>query len=188
MIELEYKYLLDKESFNNITNLLNKKYSVKKILQLNYYYDSDDFYFTNNDITFRIRQKEEDLNIEIKTLKSRSGNLNIKNEFKEKINNLPLSFDINKTEWKNILNYNGIINLKGVLITERLICHPSEGIEIDLDKNLYLGQIDYELEIEYEENYKKDVNNVVKELINIDEFESHKGKNGRFFDKFLNIS
>ena len=45
--------------------------------------------------------------------------------------------------------------MQGSLITQRRTVYRDEFCEIVLDKNAYLGVTDYELEIEYKEQYEK---------------------------------
>ena len=75
MIEKEYKYLVSYEDFKNtlynLTNALkNTNYEKKSILQVNYYYDTLDLFLYKNNITYRIRQKDDRLQKQIKIKES----------------------------------------------------------------------------------------------------------------------
>ena len=53
MIENEYKVMLSKEEYDRVKAV----YQWDSVInQVNYYYDTTDFYLRRNDITFRIRE------------------------------------------------------------------------------------------------------------------------------------
>jgi len=98
-------------------------------------------------------------------------------EHSQEINQLP--FFINSKEFDSFL---GIDNCDyeyiGNLTTER-IDFKNKKILISLDKNLYLGKIDYEIEIEFEENV--DTNDILLDL-DISINNNMNGKYNRFVE------
>lgn len=56
------------------------------------------------------------------------------------------------------------MKLIGKLKTEMSICNKYEGIEIAIDKNEYLDVTDYELEIEYRNEYPKYIMNLLERI------------------------
>lgn len=187
MIESEYKFLINLKSYEKLLDKLKSEFGMKNILQINYYYDTDDFFLNKNDITFRIRQKNEKLNIEIKTLIERNNNLNIKNEYTKFIDHFPLKINLADTELMDKMKYNFDISLKGVLVTERTIFKNEDSFEINLDKNSYLGFIDYELEIEFQNDYKEKILEIINNIYDIEKSEIKPGKNSRFFDRLIKL-
>lgn len=182
MIELEKKVLLTKAEYECLINFCG--IDARSFIQMNYYYDSDDFRMNDMGITYRIREKSGKYKSTVK-----------KHCFGVNEQSLEKSREA-KSQFDNSFFKNKDIKLQGSLETYRTVIAPLEGIEIAIDKNIYLDFTDYELEIEYTE----DNENIAQELFyyytlllytfantNILEFRSRskksKSKSQRFFDR-----
>ncbi len=133
----EYNYLM--EYFGGTTSLTPKPI----IKQINYYFDTDDLSMNEQNITCRIRLKDGKYK---GTIKQHSLNSDHNTETEIEI------YDgINRNAFTNMG-----LKLQGELFTERCIIFKDAGCEVVLDKNQYLGYIDYELEIEYSVVYEKE--------------------------------
>jgi len=187
MREYEYKLLLNKDDYSNIlTDLIERYNKYDEILHINYYFDTKDNLFHRNDITFRVRQKEETLYLEIKTPVKKENNLSIKNEISKRIS----SFKEISKEIKNIeLPFQSYcdITLLGTLVTERIKFIVNDKISIEMDKSFYLGKTDYEIEIEFDsenqEIAEKLFDNLSLKVMN--RLFSPGGKRERFFIELL---
>jgi uncharacterized protein YjbK len=188
MVENEFKYFLTVEKYNAIyCDLKNETLKSNHYIQINYYYDTQDHILNRNGITFRIRQKENDLKLQIKSPVSQKESLFVKNEIEKVVKRLPLRIDTNTLDIE--LPCTGNVNVIGSLVTERIECKYKDFIEIDLDKNFYLGTVDYELEIEFKGNYYKDVLQLVNDFVKQDNIvKSSQSKSKRFFSIFESLS
>lgn len=140
MTELEKKMLLTKDEYEYLMELFTKLQSSRKLSsakQINYYFDTDKFEMNRQNTTCRIRFKDGKY----------KGT--IKRHF----------IDTDKSIEDEIEIYDGVnnnaftdmgMNMYGSIMTERCIVIKNAGLEVVLDKNEYLGIIDYELEIEYD--------------------------------------
>ena len=111
-------------------------------VQVNYYYDTSDRALHREGITLRIRQSGGRLQGQIKTHdKGRTGN---SEEYYFSVDTLP----------EKLVFRGRNVKLRGSLVTLRAE-YQAEGREagtkftVDLDHDFYLGNEDYELEIEY---------------------------------------
>lgn len=149
-IEIEAKVLLLKEEYEKIIEKLNLS-RYRKIKQTNYYLDTPNRFLKKNGIALRIREKEEEFELTLKTPLSEGllekneniswrdfDNLNEKNFFPEgNIKKFLLILGVKVDELKILTS----------LTTERISINY-ENYEIALDKNLYSNIVDYELEVE----------------------------------------
>lgn len=189
MIESEFKCLLDLNHYEIILNELKKDFSLKSFIQVNYFYDSNNYELDKHDITFRIRQKENNLQMQLKCPVKRDGILTVKQELSEDIKDLPTKICTEASKWSELLPYKGDIFLLGVLITERTKCNLNEAIEIDLDRNYYLGLVDYELEVEFGDGFKDEALSFVKDVVKDKEIKNVVGgKRDRFFYRLKQMS
>ncbi len=145
MKEFEYKRLMTKETYEALCRWCRQLYQGSKHMQINYYYDTPDGTCHGSNITVRVRQKGTELKGTIKY----HGIQNmpyVSNEQHFKVHTLPMYMEFGG-RW---------ISFMGQMVTER-ICFPvAEGVELMLDRNSYLGKVDYELELEFlpQEQYK----------------------------------
>ncbi len=154
MLENEIKALINKQEFERLKVYLSDKCSVhKSFIQINYYYDNEDHYLSKNKNTLRIRQIEGQLKIEYKFKKVIINEVRTSQEYSKFISDMPIAINI-FDEFG--IDDNNFYKYIGNLITERSNYYMGE-VVISLDKNYYLGKIDYEMEIEgnNSENVKK---------------------------------
>ena len=137
MVEFEKKYILTKDEYERLFKIYK---DCKEYTQVNYYYDTDDYAYNKKGITCRIRKKGNKFKATIKnhstgkTFCSVEKSMSVKNELDDRL-------------FKDLG-----VSLQGYLTTERKEITTGYGITIFLDKNTYIGIIDYELEIEYPPN------------------------------------
>lgn len=132
-IERERKYLLDAREYFALKKAYAKKSDV--ILQKNYYYDTKDFEFGKRGITCRIREKDGKFVATVKTHSGRGDGISYEHSCAVSDEYDGSFFDARTSLW-------------GVLVTERIILFADRFVEVVLDRNSYLGTVDYELEIE----------------------------------------
>lgn len=140
MTERELKFMIDgEEAFGRCLSALRELCGNGVVrLQTNYYYDTPKRDLHKAGITLRIRQNGERLQGQIK--RHDNGLSSKSEESYFLVSELPkyLEFEGKKAK------------LLGSLTTQRH-CFEWRGCEIDLDANHYLGNNDFELEIEYPE-------------------------------------
>lgn len=138
MKEFEYKRLVTKETYEELCRWCKQTYSGTQNMQINYYYDTPDATYNNSGITVRVRQLGTDLTGTIK-YHSMNNFPYQSNEQSFSVNGLPMYMEFGG-RW---------ISWMGQMVTER-ICFPvADGVELMLDKNFYLGKVDYEVEVEF---------------------------------------
>lgn len=189
MQEMEYKYILDNNQYTNLISKVSSEIGMMNCkLQVNYYYDTPNLLLNKNNITLRVRQIESDLSLEMKTEISENGLLKIHEELTHAIYNLPMNLDLKKFNWTKYIPHDEEILFKGCLITERRTSKPCEGIKLDIDKNLYLGKIDYELEVEFEEGLDEKALDLLKYYIGDIKKKSCISKKSRFFEELKRLN
>ena len=146
MIEKELKKLLDKEQYN----LIKSNFALdKEIAQTNHYYTDDNGILSKNHITVRIREIEDIKLLQIKLPISFQNSLSISREIEHKMSEIPNDIDTHLFE--NLCSIKlERLKLLGTLTTFRAI-YKQDDTELCLDKNIYLGKLDFELEIEYKD-------------------------------------
>ena len=161
-IEIEYKVMVDKQSFIKLESYLDNHYLNKKHIQTNYYYDTRDNKIKNKGLSLRIRHIENE-NIYISTLKEKQNEARIEYEDVIKCNDIYL---INN-EAKSILEKNNI-NINQIEQVAYLKTIRKEYMYHDcllcLDYNLYYNKEDYEIECEAESMEK--AKELVLQLLN----------------------
>lgn len=150
MVEHEKKILLTQEEYNTVKTLLYKGVFLKT--QTNYYFDTNDFTMNRTKTTCRIRAKDGKF---VATIKSHCRD----------IPGCSVEMDIcEKSEFDpQIFNTWGLC-YQGELFTERWIMHKDGVCEVALDRNSYLGCVDYELEIEYKEEGEKRAQDILERI------------------------
>ena len=135
MLEFEKKVLLTPEEYQGLLRLAND--NTARIVQTNYYYDSDQLDMNRQGITCRIREKNGRYKATVKNHEAKERECSVENA-KEVQSPLDVSF------------FQGMnVNLQGYLTTTRTVLYAGKGLEVVLDENTYLGTQDFELEIEY---------------------------------------
>ena len=145
--EHELKIMLTQDEHHLLLRLLDKL-MVESGLQTNYYYDTRDEVMRKRNMTVRVRQKNNKL---IGTVKRHLDRDNCSTEEHFQVDTLP-----------RVIVWDGVpLWLKGSLQTERKVFKVCDGIILVLDLNQYLGAFDYELEIEYSEDLRKQAEGIV---------------------------
>jgi uncharacterized protein YjbK len=145
---------------------------------VNYYYDTEDNMLNSNDVTVRIRQERDKLNWQIKKHSEKYGALFSSDEYSGSIEELPGFFMIDGVNEK--------LQLKGSSVTERRIINFGVSGKLCFDINMYLGVIDYEIEVEYSDQ-DRSIGDAIAAVI-----DSMKAmtitKSNRFFKKWEEIN
>ncbi len=171
--EYEQKTMLNESQYCEILEKLITSYSSKKYIQVNYYYDTQNYDIWRNNKTIRVRFKNDKLEFQIKNHLLTHNNTVISDETIIEIDVLP-----------QIIEYEGqIVNKIGELVTERYDFYCNDYV-ISLDKNFYLGSTDYEIEIESISGNPILFTQQLQNLFdNIDNLEEVNGKYTRFIKK-----
>lgn len=152
MLEYEKKISLTEDEYLKILHLTGE--GKLKLIQKNYYYDSDDLKMNAQGITCRIREKNGKYKATIKAHKQANEECSIE-KTKEALN-----------QYDDSLFSALHLKLQGSLITERVIIFSDDRCEVDLDKNIYLGITDYEMEVEYSPKYEEYAKNLIYQYMN----------------------
>lgn len=183
MYEYEKKYKLTEKEYIAFLRKIGK-YAMHTN-QTNYYFDTYNLAMNEKGITYRIRAKTKKFTAMVKTHHVGQYNCSLK----ETIYVKP-KFD------PKVFNMMGLY-LHGELNTKRIILYKNNFCEIVVDRNIYLGTTDYELEIEYLKGFESrtlvilekiiDSLNIKKTIINKKEFFKRDGasktKSQRFFER-----
>ncbi len=111
--------------------------------QTNYYFDTDELGMYADGTTCRIRFKNGIYKATVKKRDPMCRDLCIEEDLGEDICMDP-----------HVFSSLGA-HLQGMLTTERTILYRSMICEMVMDRNIYLGKADYELEVEYKEGYEE---------------------------------
>jgi len=141
MIEKEYKFLLNKDTFIKTNDTVSAMFSnSSSSLQINYYYDDEQYSLNKQNITLRVRQTGETIKLQKKHHIIKSSVMPVISDETERIiTNFPKVID-------------GKYYLKGSLVTHRCRISTNKSVYFDFDINYYLGICDYEVEIEFGKN------------------------------------
>lgn len=172
--EEEFKYLVSYEWYQMMLSKCSARYpSYNDCLQVNYYYDTEDYVLNKMNTTVRIRQKDDVSELQIKKHHKYDRELVTSDEYTKEIDVLP--YMIKATSIPCILR------LKGVLITERRTFTFGNNSIICFDKNVYLGICDYEVEIEVD---KSDIDEALEIVayLNVEQ-KQIESKSERFFKR-----
>lgn len=177
MLERELKALLDVNQYELLLDLFEWN---DKNTQINYYYAKKDI---KNEITIRIRAKNNKYVLQIKVAIPNSYTDKI--EFEKEVTHVLPSIDSNTIKSISNIVYKDVY-LIGALVTQRNTLFWSKGVTVYLDRNEYLGMVDYELEIEYENHLPIDLRELLAEK-NIVFNEKPLGKYSRFISERYDI-
>lgn len=149
MVEFEKKCILTKMEYEKLCSVYSK---CKEYTQINYYYDTDDGAYNKKGITCRIRKKGNRYKATIK-------NHNIDKSFCSVEKSVSAKDKFDDKLFKDLG-----VTLQGDLTTERKEIDTGYGVTIFLDKNTYIGTIDYELEIEFPANKESLCNDTLSSI------------------------
>lgn len=172
MNEFEYKALLTEVEYDRIRDWAESCYYnvMRKILQINYYYDTPDFFFNRQGITVRIRQKDGMLK---GTVKDHSAG---KNELHSKEIDFPA-----KHLPQSILYQNQRLILHGQFVTERIDIPLQKKVHLMIDRSHYMGQTDFEAELEFSPSRRKVAETFAEELFRTVVPKERQSKSERFY-------
>ncbi len=181
MLEFEKKVMLTPEEY-----ALLKEYSrtaAKDIVQINFYYDTDDLAGNRKGVTCRIRETDGICTATVKVHRPNGGECSAEHA-------RPV-----QDRYDDELFTGRGLSCQGYLKTYRSICTPSAGVKVMLDRSVYLGTTDYELEIEYDrdrESFAREVLNRIASLFvqkgmltGIGDFSARIGQGGHKSERFF---
>lgn len=160
--EVEIKILLDQEQFERVFAYA-KTVGGKTTVQTNYYYDTADELFCNRGMTLRIREKAGKfvLTLKKKVAKWKNGAASEEYHFGVETPPKELVFSsvpqlLERLE-KEDMPLPQSVFCSGSLVTERTrFTIPVFDLSVELDRSLYLGQTDFELECELSERSQEE--------------------------------
>lgn len=130
----------------------------EEFTQINFYYADKSGVIEEKEITIRVRKKNEKIALQVKEPVVKNGALRIHNEYEKIIKKVP--YCITAKELMELCNIKlPDVYLLDMLVTFRQIKWWNNTTQICLDENRYLGVIDYEIEIEYENELEPDIIN-----------------------------
>ena len=178
--ETEYKFLVNREQFDKYFAFFIKKYGKATTrLQINYYYDTEENTLNKKNVTVRVRQKDNGLKLQIKRHINKYEALFSSDEYFGDLASLPKTIKLNEIKEHLIL--------KGSLVTERRTINFGGGGELCFDYNVYLGESDYEIEVEYSEQDKSSGESIVA-IIDSSNALIGETKSNRFFKQWEEIN
>lgn len=140
-IEIEYKTLISEDKYKELLKSFDLEENV--FHQINFYFDTDDFYLRNNSMALRIRHKGTIYKLTLKRPHEdgclyEDSILLTKDKAIEMINNgfIPSAYGIDKK-----------VSLKATLETNR-VSTPYEDGKLFFDQSIYADTTDYEVEYE----------------------------------------
>ena len=134
MLEYEKKVLLTQREYEELLRLAPQ--AAEPQMQVNYYYDTDDYSMNRRGITCRIREENGKWNATVKYHRRKTDCSY------EKTKRVSGKFDTSLFKGMHV-------KMQGCLTTFRTVLYTDKKLEIVLDDNRYLDHRDYELEIEY---------------------------------------
>jgi|GEM_PF-374303 len=155
--EREFKTIISEEKYAEV---LVRYQARETVLQVNYYFDTENSELLDAGICLRVREKNGAYELTFKTGKLKLGNVHLRNEYNQTITaeefnkyitgGMPLSFialgGFSGNEQPDAFP----IRFTGKVVTQRSVIGLPDGSVIELDKNAYAGKTDYELEYEYD--------------------------------------
>lgn len=180
MKEIEIKILLTMDEYELLDGIFcwNEDY-----YQVNHHYGAESIIASDLN-TYRVREKNGKIKIQVKIPELKEGSLHIKKEFEKEIEAVPSV--IRKEELSELTgkSFDEDKEYIGKLTTHRKECLDYSDVEICLDKNEYLNKTDYEIEIEFKGDYPEAIISILeKNGIKTDLVVE--GKNTRYMKELL---
>ena len=172
MTEFEKKLLLTKDEYHYVLDYFGQ--NKPHVKQINYYFDTDDLFMNHENTTCRIR------------LMDGKYEGTIKQHTKNSDHSTETAVEVRDGIYDNDFLDMGL-KLQGEVVTERCVIFKDSICEVVLDKNEYLGYVDYELEIEYSPNHEKTALYILQMYLDHKKTYSHNSKapskSSRFFER-----
>jgi len=170
--EFERKKILTKEEYDALLIKMSKVVVGHSFIQVNYYYDTSTLTYSNANETVRVRLKESNITFERKFGKQFFNKTCISKETATSIETLPKTIILDGNE----------LTLIGNMVTFRSN-FQLETFTVSLDKNYYLGIIDYEIEVEVESERVE-----LPTILRIFEEKASSGKYSRFITALTSMT
>lgn len=194
-LEKEIKFLVSEEKFIEIldSERLSLLGNPNQVIQNNFYFDTDKFDLCKQNKTLRVRIKKDSYKL---TLKCKEDNSQIANsmEYSQNLSAEEMSKIFSRGKWpikaKEMLESQKISTetLKpiGDLLTSRITFYY-KGWEVCMDRNFYLGNIDWEIEIEAKAEINEKTLSEIIEILKLDSNVKHNsfGKYTRFIKSLM---
>lgn len=174
MLEKEVKIMLSEEEYEKAAELFDFGTPQRQVN--NYYYSPE---CAAHGISVRVREVKGEVLLQVKVPISTDGSLAVREEIERKLHFVPDR--IGAETLNELVGVTDEAVLKGSLETMRRIC-VIDKTEISLDKNTYLGTVDYEIELEYEGDYPQALVDKLAEA-GITADKPQKSKLGRFLKR-----
>ncbi len=184
MLEYEKKIMLTANEYHTLA-MTSRCQNMPKHLQTNYYFDDDNFTMNKKGITCRIRHKNGKYTACVKNHNTNHSDCSIELNLSEDIKFDPQFF-------KTIGLY-----CQGELVTERIVIYKDSDCEIMLDRNIYLGHTDFELEVEYCQEGEPKAEKLIKSIAsylalnpkyeNVDNYLNRVGKGKTKSERFFEM-
>ncbi len=135
MLEYEKKIMLTADEYFSILMLVCRDVPLQT--QTNYYFDNDDLSMNKKGITCRIRAKDGKYKTTVKNHNASHPDCSTEVDLGENTEFDPQIFKVFG------------LHYLGKLTTDRVVIYKEATCEMVLDRNVYLGHTDFELEVEY---------------------------------------
>lgn len=163
MIEFEKKLLLSKKEYEALLRHYGE--IAPTTTQVNHYYDTDHWSMNKEGVTCRIRYRNGQFKATMKVHSPLPCDSSMEME-------MGMGNGLDKNDFTDMgLRY------QGALVTRRTTVFKNEMCKLMLDMNQYLGETDYELEVEYKEGHAYGAFALLHE---IERFLREKCENGSF--------
>lgn len=184
MIEKELKVLITKTQYQQISQAFQWDQVIE---QTNHYYLDTLGVIKENHITVRVRETWGKYEFQVKYPVQRKGEgfleaMVIRGEHQENLEVLPEILEGQRVASITGVNSNDLYPV-GSLFTRRHIFRPDQQTTVCLDKNRYLAEEDYELEIEFTSAINEELFSYLSEL-GINFKQKAIGKFTRFMSKY----
>ncbi len=149
MQEMEFKRMLDCDTYGHMVEWMDKAYAPPGFVQINYLYDTHDYKLHKEDVTLRVRQVDGRLLCQCK-FETGKDDSTARTELERELSALPRTIVPGDFYDHSRVRKMPKVRLLGALVTERRVYEVEPGVSVMLDRSHYLGHTDWELEIEYD--------------------------------------
>lgn len=146
-IEYESRVMIEESTYLKIVDDYTQKYSHYDFTNINYYYDTPDYYLLHHSMVLRKRVVNNDAELTLK-IKGNNGDKEITSLVNKDIDNID---ELLSERIRDVLLINKVkihnLKLITVLKTERIEIKINDYLFV-IDKNYYNNKVDYNLEVE----------------------------------------